>query len=415
MRIASWNDDQPTTIRQGGLHGHRPVAAHGKGALRPGGPAAARRDAGIVDIAAARPPPPLSAKNRPRQLGPYLIYERIARGSLSWVHLGCGSPTGDRKLVAVKLLDPQAASDPAVLAMLLHEARLGSQIRHPNVVRTLDLIVNPEQGRLGLVTEYIQGESLSRLVRRSVRLRTPVPIEHAAGIVVAVLRGLQAVHEATGPEGAPLGIVHRDISPQNIVVGIDGGVRRSTSASRPLWDRGSARTIAACAASRDTWLQSRFAAIRRTGGSTSSRRAWFCGSSSPGVVFSTDKTRTWSGPESCTGTRRPRAASIRPCRRPSTPSSSTHWRGIANIDLRPRRILPTPSCRRRPSRVRTASPAGCERLPLIWSPSSSSERRDPRRGATSTPPRQRYPAVAQDGTTGGSGARGRGALQCRCP
>jgi serine/threonine protein kinase len=225
MRIASWNDDQPTTIREGGLHG--PVAAHGKRTLQPtGGLATAVRDAGIVDIATARRPPPLPADAGPRHFGPYLIYERTARGSLSWVHLGCGSARrGDRKLVAIKLLDPQAACDPAVLAMLLHEARLGSQIRHPNVVRTLDLIVDPEQGRLGLVTEYIQGESLARLVRRSARLRMPVPIEHAAGIVVAVLRGLQAVHEATGPEGAPLGIVHRDVSPQNIVVAIDGGVR----------------------------------------------------------------------------------------------------------------------------------------------------------------------------------------------
>src|SRR4051794_33046350 len=100
MRSASWNDEQPTTVRERGLHDQHPVAADRFGAARPAGPARvgaatiAGRDPGIVDIATARRPPAPSAEHKPRELGPYLIYERFARGSRSWVHLGCGAPRG---------------------------------------------------------------------------------------------------------------------------------------------------------------------------------------------------------------------------------------------------------------------------------------------------------------------------------
>jgi serine/threonine-protein kinase len=108
--------------------------------------------------------------------------------------------------------------------MLLKEARLAARVRHPNVVPTLDVVTS--QGDVLLILEYVHGEALSSLCRIQAKHRKDhVPLDIAATIMHDVLSGLSAVHEATDEKGRLLGLVHRDISPPNIVVGADGYAR----------------------------------------------------------------------------------------------------------------------------------------------------------------------------------------------
>ncbi len=130
-------------------------------------------------------------------------------------------PEGFSRTVAVKQLHPQFSRDPEFVAMFLDEVRLASRVRHPNVVSPLDVISCPPE--LFIVMEYVHGVSLSRLLKRA----TPqsVPPRVAAAIVGQILLGLHAAHEATGEGGEPLALVHRDVSPQNIMVTKDGVAR----------------------------------------------------------------------------------------------------------------------------------------------------------------------------------------------
>jgi serine/threonine protein kinase len=160
----------------------------------------------------------------PVLVGRYAIFDRIASGGMATVHIGrLAGEGGFARTVAVKRLHPQFALDPEFVAMFLDEARLAARIRHPNVVATVD-IVNGD-GELFLVMEYVDGEPLSTLLRLSREKKSPLAPDVAAGILAQALHGLHAAHEATSDLGEPLGIVHRDVSPQNVLVGTDGAVR----------------------------------------------------------------------------------------------------------------------------------------------------------------------------------------------
>jgi serine/threonine-protein kinase len=157
-------------------------------------------------------------------LGRYALYEPIASGGMATVHFGrLLGPVGFSRTVAIKRLHPQFASDPEFVSMFLDEAHLAAHIRHPNVAATLDVVAL--EGELFLVMDYVQGESLSKLIRAARHAGEPVPVPIAASVVAGALHGLHAAHEATGDGGEALAIVHRDVSPQNIVVGVDGTAR----------------------------------------------------------------------------------------------------------------------------------------------------------------------------------------------
>ena len=136
------------------------------------------------------------------------------------VHYGrLMGPVGFSRTVAIKRLHNQFARDPEFVAMFLEEARLAARIRHPNVVPTLDVVALEHEAFL--VMDYVPGESLAKLLRAA-RPTGEIPLDIVSAILCGVLHGLHAAHEATDERGAPLCIVHRDVSPQNVIVGIDG-------------------------------------------------------------------------------------------------------------------------------------------------------------------------------------------------
>jgi eukaryotic-like serine/threonine-protein kinase len=164
----------------------------------------------------ARPPP--------RILGRYALYEKIASGGMASIHIGrLLGPAGFARTVAIKRMHPQFAGDPQFVSMFLDEARLAARIRHPNVVPTLDVVALG--GELFLVMEFVQGESLSHLIAAARANGERIPADMVAAIMVGALHGLHAAHEAKNDRGEPLDIVHRDISPHNILVGTDGVAR----------------------------------------------------------------------------------------------------------------------------------------------------------------------------------------------
>ncbi len=162
-----------------------------------------------------------TAASPSRVIGRYAIYGEIASGGMATVHFGrlMGS-VGFTRTVAIKRLHPHLAKDPEFVKMFLDEARVAARIRHPNVVPTLDVVSTG--GELFLVMEYVQGESLARLLRVVKQRGERIPVPIACAIVVGVLHGLHAAHEAKSEKGEKLEIVHRDVSPQNILVGRDG-------------------------------------------------------------------------------------------------------------------------------------------------------------------------------------------------
>jgi serine/threonine-protein kinase len=161
---------------------------------------------------------------KPKVIGRYALFGEIAAGGMATVHFGrLVGPVGFSRTVAIKRLHPQYAKDPEFLGMFLDEARLASRIAHPNVVKTLDVVNTPDE--VFLVMEYVAGESLARLLKNASQLGERAPPAIVVSVMAGMLNGLHAAHEAKSERQEPLAIVHRDISPQNVLVGVDGAAR----------------------------------------------------------------------------------------------------------------------------------------------------------------------------------------------
>jgi serine/threonine protein kinase len=156
--------------------------------------------------------------------GRYVLGPAIGSGGMCRVHLARQvGPLGHSRVVAVKRLRPELARDPEHVAMLMDEARLTARVQHASVVPIVDFVADGDE--LFLVLEYVPGAPLSYLASamRQAKVTLPTPVVVAIG--ADLLEGLHAIHDATDDAGKPLSIVHRDVSPQNVIVGLDGVAR----------------------------------------------------------------------------------------------------------------------------------------------------------------------------------------------
>lgn len=172
-------------------------------------------------------------------LGRYELLVKIGSGGTAAVYLARTEVVGGvYRDVAVKLIHPHIrALDREGAAMLVNEAKLAARIRHPNVVGVQE--VGDAEAGVYLVMDYVEGETLSGLVRAEAARDSRVPLRIAARILCDALAGLHAAHELRDEQGQPLGIVHRDFTPSNILVGVDGttkltdfGIAKASSRKR---------------------------------------------------------------------------------------------------------------------------------------------------------------------------------------
>jgi serine/threonine-protein kinase len=158
------------------------------------------------------------------RLGPYVLGERLGLGGMAEVYVGQrAGPHGFAKKFAIKRILPELAKDTRFVAMFVDEARICAALQHPNIVQVVDF--GESQGELFMAMEFVDGLSVAKLLRSvaSKRERFPDPI--VLLVVRDVLRGLSYAHEATNEHGQPLGLVHRDVSPGNVLVSRAGEVK----------------------------------------------------------------------------------------------------------------------------------------------------------------------------------------------
>jgi len=154
----------------------------------------------------------------------YVLHDPIGSGGMATVHIGqLHAPLGFTRTVAIKRLHPALSHQPEFAAMLVDEARITARVRHLNVIPTLDVFL--EDGECMLVMEYVEGESLGKLLRSASQAQSVVPVGVVSAVLAGVLHGLHAAHVAKSGSGERLNIIHRDVSPQNILVGSDGIAR----------------------------------------------------------------------------------------------------------------------------------------------------------------------------------------------
>jgi serine/threonine-protein kinase len=150
------------------------------------------------------------------------IVRTLGVGGMATVYLARRDEGGTSRVVAVKKPHAFLVEDPATMAVLEDEARLGACIRHPNVVGVIDFVGGDEPA---LVMEWVDGVELGKLVRAVAQSGRRLPVDVVAAIACDVLAGLHAAHESRRADGLALDVVHRDVSPQNVLVGFDGSAR----------------------------------------------------------------------------------------------------------------------------------------------------------------------------------------------
>jgi serine/threonine protein kinase len=218
-----------------------------------------------------------AAAPMPGQLGRYEILKRLAVGGMAEIFLArLSGISGFERLVVVKRILPQLATNPEFVRMFFDEARIAATLHHSNIVQVFD--VGTVDGQYFFAMEYLHGEDLSGIMRALLAAGRGLPLEAALVISLGVCAGLHYAHEMVGVDGEPLGIVHRDVSPQNVIVTFDGGVK--------LLDFGIAKASNRLAVTRcgtlkgkvRTCLPSSARVARWTGAPTSSPSPSSCGS-----------------------------------------------------------------------------------------------------------------------------------------
>jgi serine/threonine protein kinase len=167
---------------------------------------------------------PAAGRSRVTQIGRYRLDSLIAVGGMGSIHFGVLTGAAEfSRLVAIKRLHPQLATDPLFRVRFVEEARLNARVLHSNVVQLLDVVQAEDE--LWLIMEYVDGVTLHSLQSEISTARRLLPLDVVAGVMGGVLEGLHAAHETRDTSGAPLRIVHRDVSPQNIMISRSGHVK----------------------------------------------------------------------------------------------------------------------------------------------------------------------------------------------
>jgi serine/threonine-protein kinase len=166
----------------------------------------------------------VSVTGAPERLGPYELVERIATGGMAEVYLARrAGPHGFQKIVAVKRILPQLASDHEFVSMFVDEARVCARLSHPNIVQVFDF--GEEGGELFMAMEYVDGTTGARLIRAAASRGEDIPLEVSLHVALSILRGLEYAHAARDDAGRPLRLVHRDVSPGNVLIDRSGAVK----------------------------------------------------------------------------------------------------------------------------------------------------------------------------------------------
>ncbi|MDQ3036649.1 MAG: serine/threonine protein kinase, partial [Myxococcota bacterium] len=178
--------------------------------------------------AISRPPearsPSSAATVLPRRFGRYQLFDRIGRGGMAEIFLArAATELGAERLVVVKQIHESLSRDEGFARMFIDEAKLCAGLRHANVVQVLDL--GREDGLLYMAMEYVEGFDLHQLLVRCSKTKIALPAELAIFLVREVLAALDFAHRAVDAEGRALGIVHRDVSPSNVLVSLEGEVK----------------------------------------------------------------------------------------------------------------------------------------------------------------------------------------------
>jgi eukaryotic-like serine/threonine-protein kinase len=160
----------------------------------------------------------------PLRLGPYELLRRIATGGMAEVYLARrGGPHGFQKIVAVKRILPQYSRDADFVAMFVDEARVCARLGHPNIVQVFDF--GEQDGELYMAMEYVDGTTGARLIRAAAANNEELPLDVSLYVTLSLLHALEYAHSARDDGGKPLSLVHRDVSPGNVLIDRSGAVK----------------------------------------------------------------------------------------------------------------------------------------------------------------------------------------------
>jgi eukaryotic-like serine/threonine-protein kinase len=184
----------------------------------------------------AKIPPPLSETQAllPRRFGRYVLFDQIGKGGMARIYLArAESDLGAERLLVLKQILPLLSNSREFSQLFIDEAKLSACLTHGNIVQVIDL--GREDGQLYIAMEYVEGFDLRELLRHCTKHKVPLPLEFALLVSVEILRALDYAHKKRDDSGQPLGIVHRDVSPSNVLLSFEGEVK--------LCDFGIARAI----------------------------------------------------------------------------------------------------------------------------------------------------------------------------
>ncbi|MBS1151203.1 MAG: Serine/threonine protein kinase, partial [Myxococcaceae bacterium] len=158
------------------------------------------------------------------RIGRYTVVRRLAVGGMAEVYLARHEgPKGFAKLVVIKRVLPGLQQTEKFIAMFLDEGRLAARLSHPNIAQAFEL--GDHDGSFHIVMEYVPGESLNRLVKRATLDKRPIPAGSVLRVAMQVLEALDYAHDLKGDRGEWLKVVHRDVSPTNVIITYHGGVK----------------------------------------------------------------------------------------------------------------------------------------------------------------------------------------------